>query len=124
MSTLFEATDNWALNKDRGFVNAVVFLDLKKAFDIDNHSTCILLWKLDLYEIKGNAHVLICSYLYNCTKKCSVNGLLSKRRSLTLHAVFPKGTILGPLLFLSYVNDLQLTVCLILNQECLLTTLI
>ena len=36
MSTLLEATDNWALKIDRGFVNAVVFLDLKKAFDTDN----------------------------------------------------------------------------------------
>lgn len=93
MSTLLEATDNWALNINRGFVNAVVFLDLKKAFDTDNHS--ILSSNLDLYGIKGNAHALICSYLFNCTQKCSVKGSLSESRSLTLHAVFPKGLYLG-----------------------------
>ena len=121
MSTLLEDTDNWALNIDRGFVNAVVFLDLKKAFDTDNHS--ILLSKLDLYGIKGNAHALICSYLYNCTQKCSANGSLAESRSVTLRAVFPKGLYLG-LCYFFYTLMICQTVCLILNQECLLTTII
>ena len=37
MTALLEATINWAFSKDRGYVNAVVFLDLKKEFDTVNH---------------------------------------------------------------------------------------
>ena len=97
MTALLEATDNWAFNIYRGYVNAVVFLDLRKAFDTVNHP--ILLFKLYSY-----AYELLSSYLNNRTQKCAVNGVLSK--SCTLTCGIPQGTILGPLLFLLYINDL------------------
>ena len=102
VTALLEATDSWALDIDRGNVNAVVFLDLKKAFDTVDHG--VLLGKLSLYGIQESAYDWFKSYLNNCTQKCVVNGSLSKVCSLGCGV--PQGTILGPLLFLIYINDL------------------
>ena len=90
------------LRKHRGKINAVVFLDLKKAFDTVDHK--ILLSKLSHYGICGNAYNWFKSYLENRTQLCSINGSLSNNRSLTCGV--PQGTILGPLLFLLYFYDL------------------
>ena len=83
-------------------INAVVFLDLKKAFDTVNHE--ILLSKLRNYGICDKAHSWFESYLDNRMQRCSVNGTLS--RSCSLSCGVPQGTILGPLLILLYINDL------------------
>ena len=100
VTALLETTDDGSFKADRGYVNAVGFLDLKKGFDTANHS--ILLSKLNSYGIKGNTCELPSSYLDNRTQKCAVNGFLSK--SCTLTCGIPQGTILGPLLFLLYIR--------------------
>ena len=102
VTALLEATDDWAFNIDRGNVNAVVFLDLKKAFDTLDHDN--LLFKINLYGIQGIALDWFRSYLTNRAQQCLVNGSLS--RICSLKCGVPQGTILGPLLFLIYINDL------------------
>ena len=102
VTALLEATNNWAFNIDKGSVNAIVFLDLKKAFDTVDHT--ILLSKLFEYGIRGVAYEWFRSYLDNRNQQCFVNGSLSNSQILTCG--IPQGTILGPLLFILYINDL------------------
>ena len=81
-----------------------IFLDNTKAFDSLNHK--ILLSKLDRYCFRGQVNKWFCSYLRDRTQTVCLNNSYSQPR-LIMHGV-PQGSILRPLLFLIYINEVFL----------------
>ena len=102
VTTLLETTNKWSVNIDNGLLNGVVFIDLKKAFDTIDHK--ILLQKLAHYGVDQNSSTWFRSYLSDRTQRCHVNGYLLSNQSIKFGV--PLGSIIGPLLFLVYINDL------------------
>ena len=78
-------------------------MDLQKAFDTMDHE--ILLSKLDYYDIRGISNKWFKSYLSNRKQFVSINGYDSGLAEI--NGVLPQGSVLGPLLFLLYINDLN-----------------
>ena len=99
---IMELVENITTAMDNGKFTIGVFIDLKKAFDTVDHS--ILVTKLDHYGIRGVAKQWLSSYLENRKQYVCFNGTDSGFLPITCGV--PQGSILGPTLFLLYVNDL------------------
>ena len=88
----------------KGDIIRTLFLDFRKAFDLVDHS--ILLSKLSTYKFSDATYTLLASYLHN--RQQVMNSGKGMSQPASIKSGVPQGSILGPTLFLMFINDMHL----------------
>ena len=101
-SQLITTIEQLARNLDHGKQTDVLLLDFSKAFDTVPHKR--LLKKIDHYGIRGQLNKWIEAWLCGKSQTVLVNGACSS--PVTVTSGVPRGTVLGPLMFLLYINGI------------------
>eukprot|EP00112_Aurelia_sp_Birch-Aquarium-sp1_P026342 Seg9297.1 transcript_id=Seg9297.1/GoldUCD/mRNA.D3Y31 product="putative RNA-directed DNA polymerase from transposon X-element" protein_id=Seg9297.1/GoldUCD/D3Y31 len=102
VTQLLDTIDSWSKVLDEGSSLDAVYMDFAKAFDTVPHER--LLVKLKGYGIKGKVLEWIRHFLSGCRQRVVVNGHCSSWAPV--NSGIPQGSVMGPLLFICYVNDM------------------
>ena len=105
-TAMIQMYDSWVQAVDRGELAGVCMLDMSAAFDVVNHN--LLLQKLRLYGFDQKSLARMTSYFSGRTQSVCIDGTLSDPLELT--AGVPQGSILGPLCYIIFTNDLPETI--------------
>jgi len=99
---LLEFTDNISINMEQGKQTDVLVMDFSKAFDKVSHG--LLIHKLHQYGIQGKTNAWIQAFLSGRSQSVVVEGTQSD--AVNVESGVPQGSVLGPSLFLYYINDI------------------
>ena len=105
-TALIQMIDTWVEAFDDKELSAVLMLDMSAAFDLVNHD--LLVKKLSAYGFDDNSQLWFSSYLAQRSQQVYIDGALSD--PLSIDVGVPQGSILGPLLYIIFTNDLPETI--------------